>query len=627
MLGCLAVAAAIAAGCGGGNGGDGDPTSIDSGDGPLAWLPAETWAIASVDASVKDIDRAIATLERLPIWSLAEIALPADDGAGLRRALLQAIAKESKESGGNGVTAKRLEAAFGDRFGMAIVDNDLEALDSSDAEDLPFVVWLAVDDVDAATAALVDLTAGKDTESEHEGRTTWTSKRDDFAFTVDDELAVITSSRQRLEQLIDVREGDDSLARDKVARAVIEAGIGDAFVGLALQTDPLLEAVPALVEHAAAESEDPTDAAKAAAIADDLGPVLESAAVDGLVADWFAGSATVDATGLRLRGAWSNPRELAEPKVGSRELVERMPAGAPTASAMVSDGTMLGRVQDAWTETRDAYELDLRSYVAECEPAMKVFCELGIEAVLAVLEDKALADALEDAGPRSMAYVQDIGATLATIMPPKGATARPARAMEVATSGDHVVWAPTAELAASMRRAGLVVLPSPGGDVSIRVIAGSPLDAWLRRFERSQTSRADTGALALSLLRSPRGIEIKAEDVDGIRVLGFPQNAPSKVVPALRGDTETIGESSTYRDVIAAAKPPAQVGTYGWVDTREYFIAILSFVAGSEPDFASIIPTIRNNLAKTPGIIWWSSREQLDGEEVGVAEMAMPILE
>jgi hypothetical protein len=170
------------------------------------------------------------------------------------------------------------------------------------------------------------------------------------------------------------------------------------------------------------------------------------------------------------------------------------------------------------------------------------------------------------------------------------------------------------------------VLPKPNGDVTIRVLPGSPLAAWLRDFERGAKSRPDGAGFSLGTLLSS-GITLTYEEVDGIRVAGFPQDAPSKVVPALEGEIDTLADSPTYQQVVKAANPPKQVGAYGWVDVSAYVEAILGVVAASEPDVQRVIPMVRNNLADAPGIIWWSTREDVDGEQVGVAEMVMPVLE
>jgi hypothetical protein len=638
----VALAALVAAGCGGDDGAGGSgATGLVGDEGPLAWLPTDTWLVATANLDPKAIDAAVESLDRLPIWALAEGFLPASDGKGLRRELLEQVAKETRSDGGTPrVTAKELEAAFGERAGMAITSADFA---ETYGKNPPFVAWVEVDDEDAALAAAKDFFEGADTEREHEGVTYFDSKQEKATFLVRDGLLVVSSSPKQMERLIDVREGDESLAGEEVAEAVLEVGVGDALAGVAIASEPLLKAAPDLVRTKAdgvdkdgeASSEDKQNAARAAKIADELGPVLESDAVDGLIADWVGGSVTIDDSGLRIKGAWSNPRSLATPEPGSRELVERMPADAPVANAMVSDGSTLARVQDAWTEVRDAYDLDLRAMVAEeCSQADRWACDLGIELVLAVLEDESLAEAAADQGDTAVVVTQDLGpltASLATMSDPKaGATAKPlaTRLYEVASTAGMIDYEPGDELAKAARAAGLVVTTSADGlSVTIRVTPGSPLARTLAESQDPATAAALAGlGLDLRPLLTPKGLTISAEQVDGLLVAGFPQAAPSKVVPALKGDAETLADSETYQDVVAAAKPPKQVGAYGFIDLKAYVEAILAGLGEAEPDVQRIIPTVRNNLADVPGIVTWSTREESDGEDVGVFELAMPIL-
>ena len=664
----VTCSALVAVGCGGSDGGGSGgagATGVVGDDGPLAWLPADTWLVATANLDPDALDAGLESLGRLPIWALAESALPASDGAGLRRELLEQVAKETADGpkadsvdpdgegeGGDDsdsdseprVTAKQLEAAFGNRGGLAITSTDFEGF--GDDEDAPIAVWLEVDDADAARSVLADLTDGSDEEAEHEGVTYFTAADADMSYAVEDGLLVVSTSAKRIEALIDVREGDESLADDQEAAAVLETGVGDALVGVAIASQPLLQAAPDLVRQGAESTTDDDEttaqqreqAERATAIADDLGPVLESDAVDDLVADWVSASATIDETGLRMRGAWSNPRDLADPEVGSRELVERMPADAPIVNAAVSDGTMLRRVQDAWSEVRDAYDLDLRELVAaECPPADRWACDLGVELAITALEDESLADALEDAGDTSMAFTQDITPlpTRAAAMTAQGdaAPAAPkpitARLYEAVTSATVEGYDPPAELVEAATAAGLIVQSNDDHtEVTVRVRPGSPL---ARELQASATAESRQ-AFALfgidpAALLGPRGVTFRAEEVDGLQVWGFPQEAPSKVAPALEGDVDTLGDLEDYGDVVEAVDPPDEVGVYGWVNLSAYVEGFIGAIGSAEPEAQRIIPTVRNNLADVPGALVWSARAEHDGEQVGVYEFALPILE
>ncbi len=644
----VAFSALVAAGCGGGgsDGGSGE-TGLVGDEGPLAWLPTDTWLIASANLDPKAIDTAVTSLDRLPIWALAEGFLPASDGTGLRRELLKLLAKESGKDGGKPtVTATELETAFGDRVGMAITSADFEKMDG---DDVPIVAWVEVDDEDAALATAKDFFEGTDTEEEHEGVTYFNSKQEEATFLVRDGLLVVSSSPKQMESLIDVREGDDSLAGDDVAEAVLEVGVGDALAGFAVASEPLLAAAPELVrseaddidEDGEASTESKENAEQAAKIADELGPLLESNAVDGLIADWISGSVTIDESGLRITGAWSNPRDLATPDPGSRELVERGPAESQYVTATASDGSTLRRVQDAWSEVRDAYDLDLRAMVAEaCSQADRWACDLGVELALAVLEDEDLADSLEEQGDVAMALFQDtspqveaLGAISKTGKAPANTKLESRLFEAVSSASTFEGYEPPAELLQAAKAAGIqVTTAADGRSMTLRVASGSPIARLVQEeFDPNGLAALASVGFDLRQLLSPAGLTLTREEVDGLYVWGFPPDAPSKVVPALEGDAENLADDETYQEVIKAAKPPKEVGTYGWVNLQSYVESTLAALSadadGGGDDIKRIIPTVRNNLADVPGIVTWSTREESDGEDVGVFEMAMPILE
>lgn len=639
----VTLAALVAAGCGsdGGGGSAGGESGIVGEEGPLAWLPQETWLVASGRLDPAQIDTAIETLDRLPAWTLVESFLPAGDGKGLRRELLQELA--TGVTGGEAkrkVTAKQLEAAFGERVGMAIFGTDFEAFDGDEP---PLVAWVEVDDRDAAEQVARDLATGAVQEQEHEGVEYLVSERDEAAIVVGDELLLFAPSEARLKVVIEAHEGDESLADDETARAVIEGGIGEAMVGAAVQTDPLLD--EDVVRTAAAsfyaerrdgsDEGEPNDADRkqAQAFADRLVPVLRSTAVDGLVPDWVAGSVTVDGTGLRVRGAWSNPRDLAEPEVGSRELVERMPADAPVASATVSDGSGVERIQDAWSEVQDEYDFDLRELAAECGPADRWACNLGAEAALAVLEDEGLAETVRETGDTSTAFVQDLSGTIASVVGAAdgGAAKLPTeRVLEVAIASEEWPrWTPPSELSTAARDAGLLVTANEDQTrVTVRVRPGSPLATALQtRFAGEARTALIAWGIAPEQLLTTGGITFTAQEVDGIRVSGLPDQAPSRVVAALEGEADTLGDAETYREVVDAVEPPKDVGVYGYVDLRAYVESLFGALAAEQPEMNRVLPTIRNNLADAPGVLAWTTREEVDGEQVGVGEYVLPILE
>lgn len=615
-------AALVAVGCGddAGNG----PATDDAG--ALAWLPSDTWLVATGELSAKRIDVALETLDRLPVWALAEGYLPAGDGAGLRRALLGQVAR----GGGYGdLDPDDLEAAFGDRGGMAIIATDLDGFEDDQG---PVVAWVEVDDEERA----LDLVRadGEVEEREHAG-VAYRVAEDGTAVTVQDGLMVATTSVEDMERIIDVREGDDSLADDETG-ATVRAATGDAFASVAVQTDPLLGAAPELARRAAADlpSGDP-EAGRALATAERLGAALEAESVRKLVPDWVAGSITIDEVGLRMRAAWSNPRELPDADPGARELVERMPASVGTASGIVGRGEELQRIQAAWADARDEASLDLREAV-DCDGPRAWACELGVELLVTVLEDESLADAAADRGDRAAVLVQDLGPALQTAVAqaaagPRGqaATRRvEGRLLElVMPSSEPLGWRRSDELADAMERAGLSV-ERDAGAIIVRVAPASPMGRALRSGIDAE-ARAGLAMLGLdpTALLTARGARLEPHQVDGLDVIGLPLDAPSAVVDELEQGDDPLADSEDYRAVVEASGAPDEVGAWAWLDLEGLVAGALEGAAAEAPDVRRALPTVRNNLADVPGALSWSTVEDVDGERVGVAETVLPILD
>jgi hypothetical protein len=600
----LVAAAAVAAGCGGS--GSDEKADADTA-GALRWLPEQTWLVSTADLSSERLDRAVDTLGRLAAWGLVEPMLPASDGKGLRKAGLEQLAKEMSHDDVE-VTAAQIEEAFGNRVGLAITSTK-ELAKGLDADELPVAMWVELDDEGKARDLLGRAIPGTESEHEHEGVTYYESKDHEVAYALRDDLLVATTSTKNMERLIDVHEGDEdaTLATSEDGGAVLGAGVDGALGGVAVQTDPLLD----LAASALREQSDP--------VAGRVADAVQTDAVDDVVADWIGGSAAIDASGLRLRGTWSNPRDLAEPKTPARELVERLPADTVVAAATTMSGSELERVQDLWAQVRDAADLDLQQLVAdECPRAQSALCDLGVQLALTVLEDESLATAVADAGPRATAtasYPQAKGA--------KGAS------NEIVSTHASIDWQRPPALTDAMEKAGLDVQVG-GASATVRVLPASPLGAMLRQAladPAATTVVRATYGIDLAQLLTPKGLRLTAEQVDDLDVLTLPVGATSRATGSLEGDADQLGADPDFRDAVEAAAPPKQTGSFGYVDVRSWAGSLIDLVAGTSPDAARAKPLVDNNLADLPGIVWWTAREGSGDDEVGVAELAIPIRE
>jgi len=642
-LALLSAAALIAVGCGSGDdsgstgtGGEGK-SGVIGGDGPLGWLPPKTWLVSSVDADPKKIDAAVDTLGRLPAWSLAESFLPASDGKGLRLALLKQIAKEAP--GKAKISATDLERAFGNRAGFAITSNDYAALKSIDGADtaqsdsLPLALWIEVDDEDLASAIIDDLAKGAATDKTSDGIEYHVNKTDDqdLVWTVRDGLAVITPGESEMKRLINAHEGT-SLADDEEAQASVEAAIGDALVGAAVATDPVLDLIPKAAQAEGAIKGKDLDA---------LTELLNTKSVDGLVPDWIGSSLTIDDIGLHTTSTWSNPRDIATPDVGARKLTERMPAGTMTAYGAVADGAELRRVQDAWSEAKDTYDIKLDDLGQDCDPTYTWACTIGIEALKMVLEDNSLASAMEDAGPSATAATQNfdaatLGAAAASAAP-GAATQKPIakapgkRSFEYTATATAVKYTMPAALQMALTKGGITFTTNADRTkTTIKVAPKSPGGVTLTTALKDPAVNSALGVYAmLGLdprdLLSPTGVTVNAEKVDDFLVTGFPQNLPSEAVKSLAGDADTLADDDNYQATVKAAKPPQEVGAYGYVNLTAIVDAIFEAAGDSSAQAAQLSSTVRNNLSDIPGIMFWTTRSEVRGEQIGRFEFVIPI--
>jgi hypothetical protein len=170
------------------------------------------------------------------------------------------------------------------------------------------------------------------------------------------------------------------------------------------------------------------------------------------------------------------------------------------------------------------------------------------------------------------------------------------------------------------------VLSGVPPSVSIKVAPRSPLGALLR----TKTTAADRAGLAtvgidVDQMLTPAGLTLKGQTVDDIMVGGFPTNLPSKLARSLGGDTDTLGDDEDYQDAVDAAKPPKEVGQFGWFDLAGIADSVLGAIGATNPAASSIGPTVRNNLEPIPGVLAWSTRRSVQGEDVGVVEAVAPI--
>lgn len=633
----LVVAALVAAGCGGG-GSDDTSSDVASEDGPLAWLPANSWAIARVSIDPKQIDESIDTLDRLPIWDLASAALPAKDGTGLRAALLGQIAKElpGKQTGGD------LEDAFGNEAGVAITSNDVNALGNlsdSGSSNVPIAAWLQVDDESAVDDVLDSVFTNVETHSSKGvDYSTGTVDGDQVAWTTSGDLLLLAPGAKQLERLIATHDGDQSLAQDDDARRALDGAFDGAPISIAVGTDALIDAGATFAEGDSSDSSD-------GALGDDgsdtrarLARVLRTSSVDAIVPDWIGMSATIDETGLRLRTTWSNPRSLATPDVGSRALVERMPADTEVASGTVNDGSAIERVQDLWADVSKEADVEIADLTEKCPANATKLCAAAVTTLEWILEDDQLAQDAADSDPTATVVVQSLSGTvtrtIASVTAPTPATAK-GPAIEVATTGDNLsslagaqgAKVPT-KVTAALAAAGLTITTSADGlSVTAKVAPASELG----RLLTAELTPGDAAALAATgfdarKLLTSSGLTLSAKRVDDLVVATFPPGATSTIAAAVASKADTLADDDGYTDTVDAVDPPKEVGMYAWIDLPGAVDDILTGLSGTSPAIKRIQPTVANNLDPVPGALGWTTRTKVDGEDLGVAEFVLPIV-
>lgn len=596
-LAVVLPAALLAVACGGGDkasGGDGR-SGIAGDDGPLTWMPKDTWAVLSVRIDEKPYDRAAKTLARLPIWSLIGAAAPVSDGASVRTAALDALGDELGEDDGD-VTAQDLEDVVGDRAGGGAFGK-LAATDGSKGGDSPSVVaWFELQDEGAAAKLLEE---GGAKSRKHEGHDYFETKSGSAAL-VEDDLLLLGMDADALEAAIDAREGE-SFGDDETNRGFVEAAVGDAPAGAMVDTDVLL----ANAAKAAAKD------AKSGKMAEKL---LDAALFDDLVPDRLGMSLDIDAAGLQLRGTWSNPRDLADPKVDARELVERMPEQSVAAQAFATDGTPVRRAQELWSTVRTGIDMD--EAVASCGPEMRALCGSLLSLVAATLEDEGLADAAEAGDDRVLG-----SATYGTVE--KGEATS-----ESVMSGDPFEWTPSGEVTSAASDAGLFVTRD-GDAYTVRIDPKSPLGTALAMSAKQGTNQAALAASGFDAadLFDADGITMSPERVDDLLVATSPVGATSLAAKSLAGDGDTVKDGETYGTVVDAADPPREVGAYAFYDLRALVEQALDQLGGSSETLKQAMPTITTNLEHAPGVLAWSSRETVRDEEVGVMRLVLPIVE
>lgn len=650
----LAVAAAVAAACGSDSESSDATTSADPGQRAMAWLPADTWLVARASYAVQDLDTAIETLDRLPIWALVEGLAPARDAAGLREAAFQEIAKSTKNDDREGeVTVAQLDAAIGEHAGIAVIGNDLEQLN---ADEPPVAGWIEVRDEDAADELVRALAEGKVSEERHGGATYLVDESGEGAILIEDELLLFATKGEHLERMIDANDDGETLAENDDARAVLDVAADGTLGTIAIASDDAMDLV---VQAAQADA----DTKSGAAQFDDVRELLATSAIDGMISEWVGVSMGLDETGLRMVATWSNPRDLADPDTDARELAERSPATALQVQAGVTDGTQVQRLQAAWTEIRAATGIDLGAVEEECgDVAKAAACRFGARLAAYLLEDEDLADDLAEAGASSYVTIQDNAAltqaagTLATLSDPAEPVPAPAagsatpkakatpttaaaapaptasqpadaRLVELATTDTEYVERldiPN-ELAAAAAAVGITVT----NDDEAMTVSVKPTSPVLNPATAETTALLQQQGVPAAALTAG-GVDLltaEIREVDDLLVIGMPAAAASTLIPALEGDTETLTDSPTYQDVTAAVKAPERVGAYLFTDLAGSVTALFDTLAASEPDVARAAPSVRNNLADVPGLVGWSARTEHEGQQVGIAELRVPILE
>ncbi|MBC7460398.1 MAG: hypothetical protein H7287_03450, partial [Thermoleophilia bacterium] len=127
-------------------------------------------------------------------------------------------------------------------------------------------------------------------------------------------------------------------------------------------------------------------------------------------------------------------------------------------------------------------------------------------------------------------------------------------------------------------------------------------------------------------LLTPSGLTLSAKRVGDLVVTTFPPGATSTIAAAVQALANMLADDDGYTKTVDAIDPPDRVGVYSWIDLPGAVNNILTALSATSPSVKRLQPTVANNLDPVPGALAWTTRIKVDGEDLGVAEFALPIV-
>jgi len=623
----LLVSASIAAACGGS-----EASGLAVRDGGLSMVPENAVAVSVLSLETKHLQRSLDTLDRLPIWGLAEGQLPKGGAEGLKKAGIDALLEGAADK--KLTYTKDVKPWLGDSAGFALLGG-LQTLATFE-ESPPILFWVDSTDDDAAED-FVKRFGGSDVETrEHDGIKVYVADKakdtaaedgtdpgdegagdegansgfGEGAVFVDDGALVITGDFTMAKRVLDARDNDHFIDRAEVANMLDREDRDEQYASVA-DVNALLDLGTVALKDAADKKGTP---GQDATNLKNAGELLDSKEVRDALPDLVASNGGLDERGLWFDTAWS---PAGKPGIDdARKLAERMPAESMMVTAAAGNTQWLENGPKIWDRAKEIWGTDLETIGSQCPKEAAEACELGLTFATEVLEGDLLERLDEVSGDNAAtAFAQTFGTAegggFEQTAFAVGRLEDPEGAVDLLEDG-------VGALEPTLAKYGLVAtLERADDDATLRVKAvpagrTAQLIAALPKEARGGFA-ALTGA----------GMELTIRKVDDTyHATAFPPEGLEPGLEAWQGDGDQITDNERYQRDIKLVDPPADASTYGWFDLSPAVLAGLAAV----PEASQATPIVKTNLEKVGGVMFWSDRSGED-DEVGSVRVVIPIHE